>query len=60
VILVMYVRRLPLSVLLLVTSDVPISQLPPGAPEFLQHHGVGHALCVILSMFSSRGGGSLL
>lgn len=43
-------RRLPLSVLLLVTSDVPTSQLPPGAPEFLQHHGVGHALYVIYFM----------
>ena len=43
-----YIRRLPLSVLLLVTSDVPVAQLPPGAPEFLQHHGVGHALYATL------------
>jgi hypothetical protein len=43
------IERLPLSVLLLVTSDVSISQLPPGAPEFLQHHGVGHALNIPLT-----------
>ena len=42
-------EQLPLSVLLLVTSDVPAGQLPPGAPEFLAHHGVGHALNIPLT-----------
>jgi SpoVK/Ycf46/Vps4 family AAA+-type ATPase len=36
-------ERLPSSVLLLVTSDVPLERLPPGAEPFLAHHGVGQS-----------------